>query len=124
MSSAPIPSEYLFSYGTLQLESVQLATFGRTLVGSKDTLVGFRQDMLRIEDPAVVRTSGKTHHPIVRFTGSSADIVAGAVFQVTEEELLNADRYEVAAYKRFAVTLGSGVRAWVYIDVQHAPPTG
>jgi len=32
----------LFSYGTLQEESVQPATFGRRLQGSKDELVGFQ----------------------------------------------------------------------------------
>jgi hypothetical protein len=124
MPPAPNPTEFLFSYGTLQLESVQLATFGRVLEGAKDTLVGFRQEMLRVEDPEVVKTSGKTHHPIVRFTGDPADLVAGAVFQVTARELANADKYEVAAYRRFAVTLGSGARAWVYIDARHAPPDG
>ncbi|HAO29187.1 MAG TPA: UDP-N-acetylmuramate--alanine ligase, partial [Chryseobacterium indologenes] len=29
---------YLFSYGTLQKEQVQLETFGRILQGEKDTL--------------------------------------------------------------------------------------
>jgi gamma-glutamylcyclotransferase (GGCT)/AIG2-like uncharacterized protein YtfP len=118
----PIPSESLFSYGTLQLEPVQRATFGRKLEGTADTLPGFEQAILEITDPTVVATSGKTHHPIVRFTGRGADLVTGAVFRVTEEELRNADTYEVAAYKRIAVTLGSGTRAWVYIDGQHAPP--
>jgi hypothetical protein len=118
----PIRSEALFSYGTLQLEPVQRATFGRKLEGTADTLPGFEQALLEIADPTVIATSGKTHHPIVRFTGREADLVRGAVFQITEDELKNADRYEVAAYKRIAVTLGSGTRAWVYIDVQHAPP--
>lgn len=59
----------LFSYGTLQQDNVQLATFGRRLSGVSDALVGYRQSMAAIEDPEVVRTSGKTHHPIVAFTG-------------------------------------------------------
>jgi hypothetical protein len=58
----------LFSYGTLQQEDVQLATFGRRLTGVSDALVGYRQSMVAIQDPEVVRTSGKTHHPIVAFT--------------------------------------------------------
>jgi hypothetical protein len=32
----------VFSYGTLQLEAVQLATFGRKLVGTADVLRGSR----------------------------------------------------------------------------------
>jgi hypothetical protein len=115
-------TEHLFSYGTLQLAQVQLSTFGRTLEGSADALPGFRNAMVRILDPKVVETSGKTHHPIVQFTGDDRDSVGGAVFRVSREELLNADRYEVAAYRRIAVTLASGLRAWVYVDARHAPP--
>ena len=43
--------QLLFSYGTLQLPAVQLATFGRLLAGSADLLPGFRLDMLEITDP-------------------------------------------------------------------------
>jgi hypothetical protein len=110
-----VASERLFSYGTLQLESVQLATFGRRLVGSRDALPGHAESLLEISDAAVVATSGKTHHPIARFTGRDADAVAGTVFEVTPEELAQADRYEVSDYQRVAVTLRSGTRAWVYV---------
>src|SRR6478672_6790091 len=61
----------LFSYGTLQQSNVQLATFGRELPGTPDSLVGYEQSMVPINDPEVVRTSGKTHHPIVRYTGDA-----------------------------------------------------
>jgi Gamma-glutamyl cyclotransferase, AIG2-like len=115
-------TELLFSYGTLQLRPVQLATFGRELEGTEDTLPGFEQAILAIEDPEVVATSGKTHHPIVRHTGRAGDLVKGTVFRVTGEELRNADKYEVAAYRRVTVTLGSGLRAWVYVDARNAPP--
>jgi len=116
-------TELLFSYGTLQLDAVQLSTFGRKLVGTPDALPGFAQSMMKIEDAEVVATSGKTHHPIVAFTGRDSDAVAGTVFQITEEELRNADKYEVAAYKRIAAILRSGARAWVYVDARYAPPS-
>ena len=109
-------SELLFSYGTLQLESVQLATFGRRLVGVADALPGFAQSWLQIDDAEVVATSGETHHPIVMFTGNAADSVAGTVFNITHDELLSADAYEVDDYTRIAVTLGSGQTAWVYVE--------
>ena len=115
-------TEHLFSYGTLQLESVQRSTFGRTLAGTADVLPGFAQDMMKIDDADVVAVSGQTHHPAARFTGRDSDGVPGTLFQVTAEELEHADRYEVAAYKRVAVRLRSGIRAWVYVDAQHAPP--
>ena len=109
-------TELLFSYGTLQLESVQLATFGRKLTGSRDALPGFSLSLLRIEDPDVIVKSGKTDHPIIGFTGRNSDVVHGTVFQITSEELANADKYEVAAYKRVSVALASGRRAWVYAE--------
>jgi len=109
-------AEFLFSYGTLQLEVVQMATFGRLLTGTADVLPGFEASLLEIDDEANVSMSGKTHHPIARFTGRAADSVAGTVLTVTAEELRSADRYEVAPYERVAVTLGSGIRAWVYVD--------
>lgn len=123
MPTAYSPTELLFSYGTLQLESVQLATFGRALVGATDVLPGFAQSMMKIDDPDVVATSGKTHHPIVAFTGRDTDGVPGTVFQITADELQNADKYEVAAYKRIAAILRSGARAWVYVDASQAPPS-
>lgn len=116
--------EWLFSYGTLQLEPVQRATFGRLLPGHADDLVGYVIDQVAIDDPAVVATSGKTHHPIVRFTGRAGDSVSGMVFALTVEELQQADRYEVAAYVRIATVLRSGRRAWVYVDNRFAPPAG
>lgn len=120
VSTPDSATERLFSYGTLQLESVQLATFGRRLVGAADALPGFARTMLKIEDAAVVATSGQTHHPIMSFTGRADDAVEGMVFEVTPEELLNADRYEVAAYQRVAVTLRSNRRARVYVDARFA----
>jgi len=112
---------HLFSYGTLQQVDVQLSTFGRKLDGRPDALIGFAQTLVEIKDPHVLKTSGKTHHPIVTFTGVGTDQVAGTVFEVTDQEIADADRYEVADYKRVAVTLGSGLQAWVYVDAQFAP---
>lgn len=114
--------ERLFSYGTLQQAQVQQATFGRLLAGLKDALPGFELADVLIQDPEVVATSGKTHHPIVRHSGAAADRVAGTVFEISDGELAQADRYEVAAYRRVAVTLASGLSAWVYVDARFAPP--
>ncbi len=108
----------LFSYGTLRQEDVQLSTFGRLLEGNLDHLVGFEQAMVLIEDPQVIATSGKTHHPIVKFSGKPEDRVGGTVFEVSADELERADRYEVDAYRRVAATLSSGKQAWVYVDAR------
>jgi gamma-glutamylcyclotransferase (GGCT)/AIG2-like uncharacterized protein YtfP len=110
----------LFSYGTLQQEDVQLSTFGRLLSGSADALVGFTQSMVKIEDQEVVATSGKTHHPIVKFSDNAEDRVQGTVFEVTDSELAHADAYEVDAYRRVSAKLASGKQAWVYVDARLA----
>lgn len=108
-------TERLFSYGTLQLESVQRAQFGRVLEGLADALVGFRQDMVEITDPDVLAKSGERFHPIVQRSGDDADRVAGMVFLVTPEELAAADAYEVSDYARVEAPLESALRAWVYV---------
>ena len=96
--------ERLFSYGTLQLPEVQTATFGRLLQGQAASLVGFRQEMLAIRDPDVVKLSGKT-----------SDTVSGTVFLITPEELAQADKYEVSDYRRVLAPLASGGSAWAYV---------
>lgn len=106
----------LFSYGTLQQEGVQLATFGRRLVGQADELLGYKQTWVKIEDPDVLAISEKTHHPMVQFTGESQDRIGGTMFEISDDELALADKYEVAAYKRVAADFVSGRRAWVYVD--------
>jgi hypothetical protein len=109
---------YLFSYGTLQQDAVQLTTFGRRLQGHADELVGFEQSLRVVEDPAFVARSGKADHAVVRFTGRDDSRVRGMVFEVTDEELAKSDQYEPAGYRRVAATLASGRRAWVYADAR------
>jgi gamma-glutamylcyclotransferase (GGCT)/AIG2-like uncharacterized protein YtfP len=109
----------VFSYGTLQQEGVQLSTFGRLLQGQTDEILGFEQSSVRIEDPQVAATSGKTHHANVTFNGRHDSRVSGTVFEITDAELAAADQYEqLAAYKRVAVVLASGKQAWVYVDAR------
>jgi hypothetical protein len=115
-------TEYLFSYGTLQLEAVQLTIFGRRLSGSVDALPGFELVPLRIDDAAVVDLSGKTHHTMARPSGQASDIVTGTVFELTPHELCSADQYEVAAVRRVTVDLASGRKAWAYIDAGSGYP--
>lgn len=111
-------TEKLFSYGTLQQEEVQHATFGRKLVGAPDHLVGYKLSMVKITDPHVLATSGKEFHPILTYTANEEDQVAGVVFKITPEELLQADRYEVADYKRVQARFLSGAMAWVYVKAE------
>jgi hypothetical protein len=112
----------VFSYGTLQSDEVQRATFGRLLQGYRDELPGFEPSLVRIEDPGVGAASGKTHHANVTFNGRHDSRVSGTVFEITDGELAAADVYEqAAAYTRIAAMLASGKQAWVYVDARSAP---
>lgn len=105
----------LFSYGTLQQDEVQLATFGRLLEGRPDAIAGHRLDWLTITDPQVVETSGSDRHPVLHRSDDAAEEVQGTVFEITDDELAAADVYEVDDYERIAVPLRSGPQAWVYV---------
>jgi gamma-glutamylcyclotransferase (GGCT)/AIG2-like uncharacterized protein YtfP len=106
----------LFSYGTLQQETVQLALFGRRLRGEPDELVGFERALFTIGDPEFVAASGKAQHAIVKFTGRTDSRVKGTVLEVSDSELAMADAYEPAGYERISTTLASGRTAWVYAE--------
>jgi hypothetical protein len=112
----------LFSYGTLQQPDVQLSAFGRLLSGDRDVLPGFEPSLVRIDDPAMVSALGRTHHANVTFNGRPDSRVSGTVFEVTDEELAAADRFEQPfSYKRILITLASGKRAWAYVAGASAP---
>lgn len=105
----------LFSYGTLQDERVQQATFKRKLDGHPDTLSGYVMSSLVIHDPNVLDKSGENVHPIVHYTGKQVDQVQGHRFLISAEELAQADEYEVDDYERVNVTLQSGEQACAYV---------
>ena len=93
----------LFSYGTLQQESVQRSTFGRLRHGQRDELPGY--------EPSIAGV-----HANVKFNGIEASRVTGTVFEVTDVELASADGYEAPfAYKRVTAVLASGRQSWLYL---------
>ncbi|MGQ4005154.1 gamma-glutamylcyclotransferase [Francisellaceae bacterium CB300] len=106
--------ELLFSYGTLQLENVQTKTFGRLLNGTNDILIGYTISKIEISDKEVIATSGERYHPILKYTGINTDMVKGTVFEITSEELDQADEYEVKEYSRIQARLKSGRNTWIY----------
>ncbi|WP_029936346.1 gamma-glutamylcyclotransferase family protein [Sphingomonas sp. UNC305MFCol5.2] len=107
-------TEHLFSYGTLQLESVQRSQFGRLLEGTDDVLTGYGVIEIQIRDPAVLDASGiETHRALV--PDADAPPIPGKVFRLTAAELAAADTYESENYRREQVVLASGTAAWVYV---------
>lgn len=99
--------EKIFSYGTLQKDSVQVATFGRELVGIKDKLVGYL-----LTDSSEERLQQAS----LTYTGDEADVVEGMLFEVSPSELCKADDYSVVDdCIRVKEDVISGQRAWVYV---------
>jgi gamma-glutamylcyclotransferase (GGCT)/AIG2-like uncharacterized protein YtfP len=113
-------TELLFSYGTLQLEKVQMESFGRMLTGHKDTLHGYKLTKVEITDPKVLAQSDQQFHPIAIPSTNTDDKIDGVVFEITKDELTKADEYEVDDYTRVKVTLDSGKSAWMYVDKAYA----
>lgn len=109
----------LFSYGTLQLAPVQLATFGRELAGRPDTLIGFERVLIDVESHLRLAERAAPHHANAVHTGSTESRLDGTALEVTEDELLAADEYERKSdCARRRVTLESGLRAWIYVSAR------
>ncbi|HEY0079897.1 MAG TPA: gamma-glutamylcyclotransferase family protein [Pyrinomonadaceae bacterium] len=117
MSVEEEETEYLFSYGTLQDEAVQVAIFGRRLAGNPCVLVGYSLKVIQVKDENFVALSGSEHQRTLRYTGAASDQVEGAVLRLTKRELAQADAYEPAGYERQLVRLKSGLSAWVYVNI-------
>lgn len=108
-------TEYLFSYGTLQQDDVQKGTYGRSLTGQADSLTKYELGTVAISDLEVVRKSGLAVHPVAIFTGDETHEILGTIFEISKDELVASDKYEVAEYERVQAVLKSGRRCWVYV---------
>jgi gamma-glutamylcyclotransferase (GGCT)/AIG2-like uncharacterized protein YtfP len=108
-------SELLFSYGTLQLEKVQLTCFGRLFSGEPDELLAHELSQVKITDPEVLAASNLEFHPIALATLKTDATVKGTLLKVSEAELVQSDLYEVSDYKRVKTSFKSGKNGWVYV---------
>ena len=106
---------YLFSYGTLQKKEVQQALFERTLNGRPDLLKGYKVSTIEIQDPIFLAKGEEPFQKTLLFTGDENDVIRVTSFELTDTELLMADDYEPAGYKRVIVQPDSGSEAWVYL---------
>ena len=107
--------ENLFSYGTLQKQSVQLKLFGRVLNGSEDILRGYKLSSIEINDESFLSKGEENIQLTVIPSLDKNDHIEGTVLEISENELLLADNYEPDNYKRFEVELESGRKAWIYV---------
>jgi gamma-glutamylcyclotransferase (GGCT)/AIG2-like uncharacterized protein YtfP len=110
--------EQLFSYGTLQKKEVQIKLFGRILHGVADTLEGYEVCTIEIRDESFLSKGEGKYQQTLVISKDKNDQIKGTVFEITEEELLLADKYEPDNYTRIKVILESGKEAWIYVAVE------
>jgi gamma-glutamylcyclotransferase (GGCT)/AIG2-like uncharacterized protein YtfP len=94
----------IFTYGTLMDASVRTRVLGKEITGKNDSLSNFR----------LKKHSVLYSYPVVE--KNEGNNVKGMVFEVTDDDLINLDRYESDYYRREIVTLDSGVKSMVYIE--------
>ncbi len=99
----------LFTYGSLQHNDVQENLFGRILIGTPETLIGYALKEIKIEEEF-----GIVHYPIIVETHQPEDTINGIVYDITTIELHQTDLYEGLHYKRVEVHLQSNQKAWAY----------
>lgn len=104
----------IFSYGTLQMETVQRALFGRVVAMADDVLLGYESVPIEIDDPDVIEFSGSTTH-LALVPGAPDAAIAGKVLEVGDADFAAVDAYEGVNYRRVDAQLASGSRAWVYV---------
>jgi gamma-glutamylcyclotransferase (GGCT)/AIG2-like uncharacterized protein YtfP len=110
-------TEYLFSYGTLQKEIVQLELFGRTLQGSRDILKGYKTVPIEITDKVFLSKGENKEQLTLVHTMNDNDKIEGTALELSKQELFKADEYEPDNYKRTRVKLESGKQAWIYVAI-------
>lgn len=91
---------YLFSYGTLQEDHIQLMLFGEVLQTQVDSIEGY------------VTLNDYFGYPrIVEF---ERGIVYGKVLEIDEVDFPIVDRYESGAYEKKIVETSKGRQVYVY----------
>ena len=104
----------LFSYGTLQQESVQEELFGRKLNGSPEVLHRFKTEIIKLEDEGFDSFTEDDLFLIAVKTGELTDYIKGIVLELSDEELYKADAYEPKEYTRVQAITESGKEVWLY----------
>lgn len=97
----------LFTYGTLQDETVQQMLFNKKIKGIPDSIIGFDKKEINLEGNI---------YPILIKNQKSLEKIKGTCYNLSESDILICDEYEGCEYKRITTKLTSGIKAWVYIS--------
>ena len=85
--------------------------FQRTLEGVPDQLAGYAKTAINL----ATGDGRYTQYPVIYPTGDLNDVVEGMRYQLTEDELQQADEYEGESYERMEVIPESAKLSWVYV---------
>lgn len=110
----------LFSYGTLQMEKVQRALFGRLIAMEDDVLHGWRIVEIAAEPDPLDYSGLSVHKALV--PGDPGDLIPGKVLTIDDRDWPALDAYEGDAYTRIETRLTSGASAWVYVLAPQTSP--
>ena len=110
--------EYLFSYGTLQEDDVQVELFGRRLNGGRDVLKGYKTSPIELTEEGFASYTEQATYLIASVSDDENDAIEGTALEVSGEDLSVVDGYEPEEYKRAKVTLELGKRAWIYLKAE------
>ncbi|MES2986316.1 MAG: gamma-glutamylcyclotransferase family protein [Pseudomonadota bacterium] len=105
----------LFACGTLTLEKVHLALFGRVLEYEEDALPGYVARTVVLEDKEILSTTGSGTHLSMIPSDTPGASVAGRIMRITEAEIARMDPHQSEHHRRKRVTLASGRTAWAYL---------
>ncbi|RYD61468.1 MAG: gamma-glutamylcyclotransferase [Sphingomonadales bacterium] len=105
----------LFACGTLTLEKVHVALFGRVLDYEEDALPGYTARTVLLEDQEILSTTGSATHLSMVPSDAPGAAVQGRVMHLTEAELTRMDPHQSEHHRRTRVTLASGREAWAYL---------
>ncbi len=81
------------------------------------TLIGYKVSTIEIKEESFL-LKGEQKYQLTAVISKDNNNIKGTVFEITEEELRLADKYEPVNYKRVKVVLESGKEAWIYIAAE------
>lgn len=106
----------LFSYDTLRSQDLQLQHYGRKLEGIEDTLSGYTLKDSTVNGVSMNRNSNTNSPQIAIKSQEKNGKIEGMVFEMTGEELVEADKMAAPNSIRILATTDAGVEVWVYVE--------
>lgn len=105
----------LFTYNTPKL-NVEHLDYNHHEPKIKDTLSGYKLNGLALKNPSLKEKSDANQDLIAIKSHDKGDRIEGIVLEISGEELMKTDTYNISDYKRVLETADSGTEVWVYVS--------